>query len=126
MNAKVACRLLKLGTHDYSWFPLVQQTLHRASDTVKECWQQVMSQNKLQHHTLPLKGLDFGQDMLYVLPDLDKFIEKIHAVEDWDSQIAIGFAPKSSLVHYQAIYLPDHAKLTNPDYNTHNLVAFET
>ena len=126
MNAKVARRLLKLGTHDYSWFPFVQQALHEASDIVKECWKRVMSQNRLQHDMLPLKNLDFGHDTLYVLPDLDEFIGKIHAEEDWNSQVPIEFAPKSSLVHYKPTSLPYNVKLTNSNYNAHNLVAFET
>ena len=127
MNAKVARRLLKLGiTYDSPWFPFVQRALHRASDTVNQCWQRVMSQNGLQHDMLPLKSLDFGQDTLHALPDLDKFVKKIHGVEDWDSQVKVEFTPQSSLVHYQPTDLPDHVKLTNSDYNAHNLVAFET
>ena len=126
MNAKVARRLLKLGiSHDPPWFPLVQRTLHGASDTVEECWQHVMSQNNLQHNMPPLNRLGFGQDTLYVLPDLDQFVEKLRGQEDWNSQVAIEFTPQSSLVHYQPTNLPDCVYLTNPDYNARNLVAFE-
>jgi len=126
MNMKVARRLLKLGiSHDPPWFPLVQRTVHGASDTVKKCWQQVMAQNKLQHNMLHLKRLDFGQDTLYVLHDLDQFIERIHGQEDWNSQVSIEFTPQSSLVHYPRTDLPGHVKLTNPDYAAHNLIAFE-
>lgn len=126
MNAKVARRLLKLEIpNDPPWLSLVQETLHRASDTVKECWQRVMSQNILEHDATQLKSLFFGQDTLYVLPGLDEFVEKIRRQEDWNSQVANGFAPKSSLVQYQPTELPDRVHLTNPDYNVYNLVAFE-
>lgn len=43
----------------------------------------------------------------------------------WNSQVSIVFAPQSSLVHYEPTDLPGHVKLTNPDYDVHNLVAFE-
>lgn len=126
MNAKVARRLLKLNmSDDPSWFPLVQRTLHGASDTVKECWRQVMSQNSLQHDMYSLKRLGFGEDTLCVLPGLDQYVERIHRQKDWNSQVAIEFVPQSSLVHYWPTELPGHIGLTNPDYNAHNLVAFE-
>lgn len=126
MNAKVARRLFKLSmSDDPSWFHLVQRTLHGASDTVKECWRQIMLQNSLQHDMSSLKSLGFGEDTLCVLPGLDQYVERIHRQENWNSQVAIEFAPQSSLVHYQPTDLPGHVGLTNPDYNAHNLVAFE-
>lgn len=126
MNVKVARRLLKLNlSGDPPWFPLVQQTLEKASNAVQGGWQKVMSHNSLEHDMSSLESLEFGEDTQCALPGLDQYLEGIHRQEDRYSQASVEFSPRSSLVHYQPTKLPSRVSLTNPDYQVYNIASFE-
>jgi Protein of unknown function (DUF3638)/Protein of unknown function (DUF3645) len=124
MCAKIGRRLRKLDLdYEPTWLPIVQGTLQKANNIIQQKWDNVLAQNRLDIDIHPLKSLNFGKDIYCTLPRLDQWLQSIDQRQR--SSTSVKFHPQPQLVKYRGTSLPSCCELTDQDYNTFNLAAFE-
>ena len=126
MTAKISRRLLKLDlSEEPAWFTSVRGVLHRASNAIRDSRDSIIAKNSPRLDLQPLKDLVFVDDIQHTLFDLDRYIEGIHERESRLSQLPADFQPHSSLLNFPSTVLPTRLHLSDPEYATYNLTAFE-
>ncbi|KAL4861979.1 hypothetical protein BDV12DRAFT_207643 [Aspergillus spectabilis] len=124
MNAKIARRLHKLDlSYLPAWFPFVQNVLQETNNYILKSWRGIMAQSSPQHDKDHLVKLDFGKDVYYSLPDLDKWLEALNKRQYCSS--SADFQPCTGLLEFEETKLPLSLNTSDPDYVLLNLAAFE-
>ena len=105
MNAKLARRLLKIGSRiNHSALTFIQSTMKDTYNTISKSWSVIRKQNSRTLELSKLGSLDFQRDTHISLPTLDEYIDAMgHRKADVSST---NFVPTSGLVELQPDNLP--------------------
>ena len=127
MNAKIAQRLLKLGNDVHELvLQHVQGVTSTVCDELTARWSTVQAQNSTQLDLSALATLDFQDDTLASLPDLDKYIAAMKKRQA--CQQARKAVHSYSLMQFSADKLPclsDNEYFPDEAYAIANLHGFE-
>lgn len=123
MNAKLARRLLKLGSRlSCPTLGVVRSIMHEASDFIHARWSTLVDRAYPRYDLSRLQRMNFGMDIFVTLPILNDYLELL-AVRDRNRDL-VAFRPKHTLVKYPANIIP---KCPEPGgYVKYNLRALET
>ena len=115
MNAKVARRLLKLGSvANKLAFTFIQMVLGKAKSIIDTRWSNLREKTEHVHDLSRLKKLEFDEDTLHHLPTLDDFLKSI--VKREKTAKFTDFRPSRRLAKYHADELPILSNPPDTDY----------
>nr|POE46995.1 hypothetical protein CFP56_00327 [Quercus suber] len=123
MQAKVARRLLKLGSSgNRAIMNTVQQTLTDVAESLEARWSSLQPGRQIK--LSPISSLDFAGDSLIIIDALDEHIRSIEK-----RQPTLGtdeFRPISGLLRFHPNELPNLSGRQNREYINLNLYTFES
>jgi hypothetical protein len=124
MQAKIACRLLKLDSIDPEMnLDPVASLVRRVTESLATRWTQIQKKGEPDCHLSHLKPHKFSDDSLHNLRALDEYIEKLPMREVLCEDSL--FDRQSSFVRLQDGLLPDLPSTPDSEHRTLNLLAFE-
>lgn len=129
MTAKIQRRVQKLSASEHR-LPVcvmasIQNSLSETSDTLATRWSQIQQRDARDLQIPSLLSLDFEQDTLLLLPNLDKHIEGIASRQR--GKTTGKYTPSSELLKHSSGSLPPLPPSNSADryYATANLDQFE-
>jgi hypothetical protein len=124
MNAKLARRLMKLGSPAAgSCFDFIRLVMTNTDSLIRARWSNILNHAAPHYDLARVRCLNFSRDFAKTLSSLDEYIELLPRRRRTES--SAEFQPEFHLTKYQAAKLPGRLLCSSEEYKIYDLLALE-